>query len=425
MNFGEKQRNGQEDITRPESFEQKSTESFENEEDITKLGEKRISELGSQETELKQGWQGRAEGFNKTIGLSSEKLNSLKERFGLNEKLASLSEKGSVYLGEAKTKIVEISKTKEFNQIADATPFVGGAKRVAESVYGKTLSGEELSGKNRLKHGIKGAVDLGLDFTGVGEVEKGAKMAYVGKKIATGLKDNPEAFTSLGKKIIQKKEAVADKSEETEVSHKGDLPRSRDEIENILPHNKLNNNENNMKPFETAPTDSKDLQSEKPEAGNPTEELRAKTDEMRRKTMEKDAEDLKEKSWEELSIERQQNQAEREKLMGTIESVNRSIIKKQTEPGSHSWTEEQLAEHAEKLNLEVLKLNEEDRRLKEKQGSALPQEAMNKRREQIYKRQDRMKNDAAESLKIREEAKKRDEETEESLKNVREKIASL
>jgi len=178
------------------------------------LGEKRIVDLSLKQEEL--GGENR---INNSLGLSSEKFNELLGNSGVRGKLESLSKQGQQYLGEAKTKIYEVAKTKEFNQIADATPFVGGAKRVAESVYGKTLSGEDLSGKDRLMHGAKGAVDLGLDFTGVGEVEKGAKLAYVGKKIATGLKDNPEAVANLGKKIIQKNETPSgDKDANTEMN---------------------------------------------------------------------------------------------------------------------------------------------------------------------------------------------------------------
>ena len=38
-------------------------------------------------------------------------------------------------------------------------------------------------------------------MTGVGEVEKGAKLAYAGEKIASGIAENPEAVANLGKKI--------------------------------------------------------------------------------------------------------------------------------------------------------------------------------------------------------------------------------
>jgi len=279
MNFGEKQRNTQEDIRNPENFKQETAETFESEQDVIKLGEKRISDLGQQEAELKQGWRGRAESFNKAVGLSSEKLNSLKEKFGLDEKLANISEKGSAYLGEAKTKIVEVAKTREFDQIADATPFVGGAKRVAESVYGKTLSGDELSGMNRLKHGAKGAIDLGLDFTGVGEVEKGAKMAYVGKKIASGIKDNPEAFASLGKKVVQGKEKIANGSKDAELEadflkNPDDEQWKKDVLKGLVPEK--------QKTIETEIDDFNKWQKEQKENNKTPDEIR---DEITKRTL--------------------------------------------------------------------------------------------------------------------------------------------
>lgn len=197
---------------------------IESEQELEDLGEKRIANLSLKQEEL-----GGENKINNSLGVSPENYDGLLQKSGAREKLKALSEQGQQYLSEATAKISEVAQTKEFNQIADATPFVGGVKRVAESVYGKTLSGEELSGKDRLIHGAKGAVDLGLDFTGIGEVEKGAKMAYVGKKIATGLKDNPETLTNLGKKIIHGKEKVADGNKDAEIDFSKD-----EQIENIL-----------------------------------------------------------------------------------------------------------------------------------------------------------------------------------------------
>jgi hypothetical protein len=119
----------------------------------------------------------------------------IQESFGKVDRAAALAEQE---IGQ----VARWVKSKELSQIADATPFVGGAKRVIESVAGKTLSGEDLSGKDRLKHGVGGAVDLGLDVAAVGAIKKGARLAYVSKEIIEGVKQNPEAVANLGIKII-------------------------------------------------------------------------------------------------------------------------------------------------------------------------------------------------------------------------------
>jgi hypothetical protein len=176
--------------------------SYENEESISRLGEKRISELDSQRSYLEQDGGKKAGGFNAAIHLAAEKFESIKEKFGLSAKLKDISERAAAFAAEAKAKIIEIMRTEEFNQIADATPFISGTKRVIEGFAGETLAGKKLSNKERIKHGAEGAANLGLDLTEVGEVEKGKKLAHVGRKIAGGIKENPDALKSLGKKII-------------------------------------------------------------------------------------------------------------------------------------------------------------------------------------------------------------------------------
>lgn len=183
---------------------------FEDEDNIRRLGEERILKLDSEGQFLEKDGSRMAEDFNKVIGLLGAKFESLKEKFGLNNKLKKISERAAALAEEAKAKIIEIMKTEEFSQIVDATPFVGGAKRVAESFAGKTLSGEALSGTQRLKHGTEGAVNIGTDFEGIGEVKKGAKLAHIGKKIAGGIKSNPEVLKNLGKKIITRKKEKND-----------------------------------------------------------------------------------------------------------------------------------------------------------------------------------------------------------------------
>lgn len=59
----------------------------------------------------------------------------------------------------------------------DLVPFAGGGKMMVESIAGKTLFGEELSGKDRIIHGAMGAGSLALDFTGIGEAKDAAIIA--------------------------------------------------------------------------------------------------------------------------------------------------------------------------------------------------------------------------------------------------------
>lgn len=65
------------------------------------------------------------------------------------------------------------SKLVKFSSLAlDVVPFVGSAKMLTESMRGKTLSGEELSGWKRAIHGLEGGAFLALDLVGVGAVAK-------------------------------------------------------------------------------------------------------------------------------------------------------------------------------------------------------------------------------------------------------------
>ncbi|VVB79809.1 Uncharacterised protein [uncultured archaeon] len=52
---------------------------------------------------------------------------------------------------------------------------------VAESIIGREMHEERLSGKERIIHGAVGAGSLALDFVGIGEVEKG--VILVGKGV--------------------------------------------------------------------------------------------------------------------------------------------------------------------------------------------------------------------------------------------------
>jgi len=61
----------------------------------------------------------------------------------------------------------------------DLIPFGGGVKMMVEAIAKKTLSGKKLDGRSRIIHAAMGAGSLALDFTGVGEMEKG--VVVVGK----------------------------------------------------------------------------------------------------------------------------------------------------------------------------------------------------------------------------------------------------
>ena len=59
----------------------------------------------------------------------------------------------------------------------DVLPFAGSGKMIVESVYGSTLSGKELSGKDRIIHGAIGAGMLALEFTGIGAAGRALSMS--------------------------------------------------------------------------------------------------------------------------------------------------------------------------------------------------------------------------------------------------------
>ena len=69
----------------------------------------------------------------------------------------------------------------------DVVPFVGGGKIITEAVAGKRLSGEPLSGKERIVHGAVGTAALVLDVTGIGEIRFVGKAIPLVKKMAEKL----------------------------------------------------------------------------------------------------------------------------------------------------------------------------------------------------------------------------------------------
>lgn len=194
-----------------EANEQSSVITIESEKDSEEFAketlrqiEKDVDSLPNTEEEI-----GKIE--SSTILDNPSTKNEIKSELDLSNKLHALDDETKGVLENAKAKISKVVQTKEFNQIADATPFVGGAKKITEGIYGETLSGEHLSDTERVKHGVKGAIDLGLDAAGVGAVQKGARMAYVGEKMASGVAENPEAVVNLGKKISGGEEVSVDK----------------------------------------------------------------------------------------------------------------------------------------------------------------------------------------------------------------------
>jgi len=208
MPGSQEQLNPQEKMSKPKNLDIIKEARIESEQQLGEFAQERSNNLEIEAANLEGDGQKRIENANNSIGLSPEKIEEAKSAFGLQGRLRGVYEKGKVLAQEGKEKIGQVVVTKEFNQIADATPFVGGAKKVTESVVGKTLSGEELKGMKRVKHGVKGGIDLGLDIAAVGEVQKGVRLAYVGKKLAEGVKQNPEVVAKLGKKILEKKETT-------------------------------------------------------------------------------------------------------------------------------------------------------------------------------------------------------------------------
>lgn len=77
--------------------------------------------------------------------------------------------------------IKPLGKSKVASAIMDLAPFLGGVKQLSEAVDGETTTGQKLTGKKRLIHGIVGVGSFALDLTGLGEGAKGAKV--IGKSL--------------------------------------------------------------------------------------------------------------------------------------------------------------------------------------------------------------------------------------------------
>lgn len=95
-------------------------------------------------------------------------------------------------------KLINVVTSKGFSEGVDWVPVAGSAKMVGESVAGKRLSGEEIIGMDRMKHGAKGAAFLAADLTGVGEVARLGKAGIVAAKIGEAA-----AVKALGKQMVK------------------------------------------------------------------------------------------------------------------------------------------------------------------------------------------------------------------------------
>ncbi|MCX6745239.1 MAG: hypothetical protein NTX82_06995 [Candidatus Parcubacteria bacterium] len=123
-----------------------------------------------------------------------EVANRIKEQAKLSkDKIQEVSASESAESQAEKEKTMEKFQAKRGGMIKDIltseivssgldlVPFAGGGKMLVESIAGGTLSGQQMTGKERIIHGALGAGSLVIDFIGIGEIEKGGLL--VGKGI--------------------------------------------------------------------------------------------------------------------------------------------------------------------------------------------------------------------------------------------------
>jgi hypothetical protein len=136
---------------------------------------------------------------------------------------------------ERGTMLTDILTSEMTSNSLDLVPFAGGGKMMVESIAGKTLSGEELSGKDRIIHGAMGAGSLALDFTGIGEAKDVAVITgksiglveKVGAKLA-------EKGSVNGAKIFERSaQFMADHSQLTSQAEQFAEGKIREQIQDI------------------------------------------------------------------------------------------------------------------------------------------------------------------------------------------------
>lgn len=107
----------------------------------------------------------------------------------------------------------------------DLVPVVGGGKMLSEALYGKTLSGETLEGKERIIHAGVAAGSLLLDATALGAAAKtgvlagrsiklvekaGSQLAAKGATKSSRIFQSTARFMEKHPKLVEKMEQTAD-----------------------------------------------------------------------------------------------------------------------------------------------------------------------------------------------------------------------
>jgi len=174
--------------------------------------------LQNQQASFEQETNDEIAGANKYTNLDDASLEKVKEQTGVQSRFAGLYDKMHSVIntarGEAggntdlenqekKRSIMEhfggergemlkgLLTSEVTSNGLDMVPFVGGGKMLTESIWGSKLTGEKLSGKERIIHGAMGAGILALDFTGAGEL-----LSLTGK--------SPELVQKIGSKLAEK-----------------------------------------------------------------------------------------------------------------------------------------------------------------------------------------------------------------------------
>lgn len=130
--------------------------------------------------------------------LDAETVAAVQEQTGVKGKLQSNWDALVNLKRDTQAKLVQVVTSEGFSNAVDYAPVVGSAKMVGEAAAGKRLSGEKISGMDRIKHGAKGAAFLAADLTGVGEVARLGKAGIAAAKIGEAA-----AVKALGKQALK------------------------------------------------------------------------------------------------------------------------------------------------------------------------------------------------------------------------------